>query len=82
MTKLNVTEKAIIHDKCLEYESGIWGSVESLGDQRIKNYETGDSSDVELITPILNEIIENCEEYKEYIKSLKIKQDPELLERS
>lgn len=73
MTRLNVTEKAIIHDQCLDFESDIWQSVENLGDQRVKNYETGDSSDIELITPILNEIIENCEEYKEYIKSLKTK---------
>lgn len=82
MAKLNANEKARIHDKCLEYESSIWDSVESLGDQRVKNYESGDRSDIELITPILNEIIENCEEYKEYIKSLKTKQDYELLERS
>lgn len=73
MSKLSVSKKVMINDRCLEYESGIWDSVESLGDQRVKNYETGDSSDIELITPILNEIIENCEEYKEYIKSLKIK---------
>lgn len=73
MSRLSKSEKAMIHDQCLEYESGIWESVESIGDQRVKNYETGDSSDIELITPILNEIIENCEEYKEYIKSLKIK---------
>lgn len=73
MTRLNINEKAIIHDQCLEYESSIWDSVESLGDQRVKNYESGDRSDIELITPILNEIIEICEEYKEYIKSLKSK---------
>lgn len=72
MSKLSASEKAMIHDQCLEYESGIWDSVESLGDQRVKNYETGEREDVNLIIPILNSIIEDCERYKEYIKALKV----------
>lgn len=70
MSKLNASEKAMIHDQCLEYESSIWESVESLGDQRVKNYESGAREDVNLITPILNSIIEDCERYKEYIDSV------------
>lgn len=72
MGKLTINEKAKIHDQCLEFESEIWESVESLGDQRVKNYETGEREDVNLIIPILNSIIEDCERYKEYIKSLKV----------
>lgn len=70
--KLTINEKAKIHDQCLEFESEIWESVESLGDQRVKNYETGEREDVNLIIPILNSIIDGCEIYKEYIKSLKV----------
>lgn len=78
MERLTANEKAKIHDQCLDYESDIWESVESLGDQRVKNYESGERQDVNLIIPILNEIIENCDRYKEYIKSInKIANMPE-----
>lgn len=65
MSKLNASEKAMIHDQCLEYESSIWESVERLGDQRVKNYESGAREDINLITPILNAIIEDCEKRRE-----------------
>lgn len=54
-------DKVKIHDNCLEYENEIWNSVEQLGDQRIKNYETGRQEDISLIIPILNEIIDRAE---------------------
>lgn len=69
MSKLTRNEKVKIHDQCLEFESEIWESVESLGDQRVKNYESGEKDDLKFIIPILNEIIEDCERYKEYINS-------------
>ena len=46
--------KVKIHDECLEHESNIWDYVEMLGDQRVKNYETGEIEDLNLIIPILN----------------------------
>lgn len=63
-------DKVKIHDNCLEYENEIWNSVEQLGDQRIKNYETGRQEDISLIIPILNEIIDRAERYKEYIREV------------
>ena len=63
-------DKVKIHDNCLEYEDEIWNSVEQLGDQRIKNYETGRQEDISLIIPILNEIIDRAERYKEYIREV------------
>lgn len=78
MEILTINEKAIIHDQCLEFESEIWESVESLGDQRVKNYESGKREDVNYIIPILNAIIEDCHRYKEYINSVnKIAELPE-----
>lgn len=59
--------KAIIHDQCLEHENDIWDYVEMLGDQRVKNYETGEIEDLNLIIPILNGISDEVERYKEYI---------------
>lgn len=63
--------KARIHDDCLEHESTIWEYVEQLGDQRVKNYETGEIEDLELIVPILNSISEEVERYKEYIREVR-----------
>ena len=63
--------KVIIHDQCLEFESCIWESVEQLGDQRVKNYETGRTEDIDLIIPILNGISDEVERYKEYIQEVK-----------
>lgn len=63
--------KARIHDDCLEYESNIWDYVEQLGDQRVKNYESGRVEDIDLIIPILNSIADEVERYKEYIQEVK-----------
>ena len=57
--------KAKIHDICLERENDIWDYVEMLGDQRVKNYETGEIEDLNLIIPILNGISDEVERYKE-----------------
>lgn len=65
--------KAKIHDCCLEHESDIWEYVEQLGDQRIKNYETGKVEDLKLIIPILNDISYEVDRYKEYIQEAKSK---------
>ena len=59
--------KARVHDGCLEHENDIWDYVEMLGDQRVKNYETGEIEDLNLIIPILNGISDEVERYKEYI---------------
>ena len=59
--------KAKIHDECLEHESDICDYVEMLGNQRVKNYETGEIEDLNLIIPILNGISDEVERYKEYI---------------
>ena len=59
--------KVKIHDECLEHESDIWDYVEMLGDQRVKNYETGEIEDLNLIIPILNGVSDEVERYKEYI---------------
>lgn len=67
--------KAKIHDECLEHESGIWEYVEQLGDQRVKNYETGRIGDLDLIIPILNSISDEVERYKGYIREVKSKID-------
>ena len=64
----NLKEK--IHDECLEHESDIWDYVEMLGDQRVKNYETGEIEDLNLIIPILNGIEYEVERYKEYIQEV------------
>lgn len=63
--------KAMIHDDCLEHENDIWDFVEQLGDQRIKNYETGRIEDIDLIIPILNSISDEVERYREYIRKVK-----------
>ena len=62
--------KAKIHDECLEHESEIWDYVEMLGDQRVKNYETGEIEDLNLIIPILNGISDEVKGYKEYIQEV------------
>lgn len=62
--------KARIHDECLEHESDIWDYAEMLGDQRVKNYETGEIEDLNLIIPILNGISDEVERYKEYIQEV------------
>ena len=41
-----------------------------LGDQRVKNYETGEIEDLNLIIPILNGISDEVERYKEYIQEV------------
>ena len=63
--------KARIYDDCLEPDSAIWEYVEQLGDQRIKNYETGKIEDLDLIIPILNSIANEIERYREYIREVK-----------
>ena len=65
-----VNSKAIIYDQCLEHENDIWDYVEMLGDQRVKNYETGEIEDLNLIIPILNGISYEVERYKEYIQEV------------
>lgn len=62
--------KVKIHDECLQHENDIWDYVEMLGDQRIKNYETGEIEDLNLIIPILNGISGEVERYKEYIQEV------------
>lgn len=57
------------------YEIHIWDYVEMLGDQRVKNYETGEIEDLNLIIPILNGISDEVERYKEYIREVKSKID-------
>lgn len=71
--------KVKIHDECLEHESDIWIFVEQLGEQRVKNYETGKIEDLDLIIPILNGIADEVENYKEYIERVrkKLKEDKE-----
>lgn len=64
----NLKEK--IYDECLEHESDIWDYVEMLGDQRVKNYETGEIEDLNLIIPVLNGISDEVERYKEYIQEV------------
>lgn len=59
--------KVEIHDICLEHENNIWGYVEMLGGQRVKNYETGKIEDLDTIISILNSIADEVEKYKEYI---------------
>lgn len=68
MSRMNI--KAKIHDECLEHESDIWDYVEMLSDQRVKNYETGEIEDLNLIIPILNGISDEVERYKEYIQEV------------
>ena len=62
--------KAKIYDECLEHENDIWDYVEMLGDQRIKNYKTGEIEDLNLIIPILNGISDEVERYREYIQEV------------
>lgn len=62
--------KAKIHDECLEHESNIWDYVEMLGDQRVKNYETGEIEDLNLIIPILNGISDEVKRYANMIKGM------------
>lgn len=62
--------KARVHDDCLEHESTIWEYVEQLGDQRVKNYETGKIEDLNLMIPILNSIAYEVDRYKEYIREV------------
>lgn len=62
--------KAKIHDECLEHESNIWDYVEMLGDQRVKNYETGEIEDLNLIIPILNGISDEVKRYENMIKGM------------
>ena len=64
--------KARIHDDCLEHENNIWDYVEMLGDQRVKNYETGEIEDLNLIIPILNGISDEVERYREFIQEVKM----------
>lgn len=64
--------KAKIHDECLEHENDIWDYVEMLGDQRVKNYETGKIEDLNLIIPILNGISDEVERYREFIQEVKM----------
>lgn len=63
--------KEMIHDTCLEHENDIWEYVEQLGDQRIKNYKSGKIEDLDLIIPILNNITDEVERYREYIREVK-----------
>ena len=70
MNRMN-NSKARIHDDCLEHENNIWDYVEMLGDQRVKNYETGEIEDLNLIIPILNGISDEVERYKEYIREVR-----------
>ena len=63
--------KVRIHDECLQHENDIWDYVEMLGDQRVKNYETGEIEDLNLIIPILNGIEYEVERYRECIKEIK-----------
>lgn len=67
--------KARIHDDCLEHENNIWDYVEMLGDQRVKNYETGEIEDLNLIIPILNGISDEVERYREFIQEVKMSND-------
>lgn len=67
--------KAKIHDECLEHENDIWDYVEMLGDQRVKNYETGEIEDLNLIIPILNGISDEVERYREFIQEVKMSND-------
>ena len=71
VNRMRDNSKVIIHDQCLEFESNIWESVEQLGDQRVKNYETGRIEDIDLIIPILNSISYEVERYKEYIREVR-----------
>lgn len=66
--------KVEIHDICLEHENNIWGYVEMLGDQRVKNYETGKIEDLDLLIPILNSISDEVERYKDYIREVQNEQ--------
>ena len=63
--------KVMIHDACLEHENDIWEYLEQLGDQRVKNYESGKIEDLDLIMSILNRISDEVERYKEYIREVK-----------
>lgn len=67
--------KVRIHDDCLEHENNIWDYVERLGDQRVKNYETGEIEDLNLIIPILNGISDEVERYREFIREVKMSND-------
>ena len=67
-----VNSKAIIYDQCLEHENDIWDYVEMLGEQRVKNYETGGIEDLNLIIPILNGISDEVERYREFIQEVKM----------
>ena len=71
MKRMNKS-KVRIHDDCLEYESNIWDYVEQLGDQRVKNYESGRVEDIDLIIPILNGIADEVERYREFIQEVKM----------
>ena len=64
--------KVRIHDDCLEHENNIWDYVEMLGDQRVKNYESGEIEDLNLIIPILNSISDEVERYREFIQEVKM----------
>ena len=64
--------KERIHDDCLEHENNIWDYVERLEDQRVKNYETGEIEDLNLIIPILNGISDEVERYREFIQEVKM----------
>ena len=56
----------------MEHENNIWEYVERLEDQRVKNYETGEIEDLNLIIPILNGISDEVERYREFIQEVKM----------
>lgn len=63
-------ELAKIHDMCLELEWNIDADTEMLCDKRIKAYKSRDKESFKEILPVLNEIEQDVESYREYIHSL------------
>lgn len=62
-----MTDLAKIHDDCLEYENELSGSIEELTELRCKFYENKNPIDIQYIMPVLNCIIHEAKEYKDFI---------------
>lgn len=58
---------ARIHDGCLDFENEIIESAEELTELRIKIYKSGKPENIQFIMPVLNCIMQEVQECKDYI---------------
>ena len=59
-----------IHDDCLEYELEIASIAEELTERRLKAYQSGKKETFKSIIPLLENIKQEAEIYKEYLDEL------------